>query len=124
MSSRWTDDIEALLEKFRFLQIMNKALEETYKQSDKEISKAPVPVTTNNNVQAVMPKNMVPNPEWFNRDWIKFENWWKEMQLFFKSNRVMETNDRITVILIYLRKDVVGIYIQKKVDGLDEELET
>ena len=50
MSSRWTDDIEALLEKFRFLQIMNKALEETYKQSDKEISKAPVPVTTNNNV--------------------------------------------------------------------------
>lgn len=46
------------------------------------------------------------------------------MQLFFKSNRVMETNDRITVILIYLRKDVVGIYIQKKVDGLDEELET
>ena len=74
MSSRWTDDIEALLEKFGFLQIMNKALEETYKQSDKEISKAPVPVTTNNNVQAVMPKNMVPNPEWFNRDWIKFEN--------------------------------------------------
>ena len=124
MSSRWTDDIEALLEKFRFLQIMNKALEETYKQSDKEISKAPVPVTTNNNVQAVMPKNMVPNPEWFNRDWIKFEDWWKEMQLFFKSNRVMETNDRITVILIYLREDVVGIYVQKKVDELDEELKT
>ena len=124
MSSRWTDDIEALLEKFRFLQIMNKALEETYKQSDKEISKAPVPVTTNNNVQAVMPKNMVPNPEWFNRNWIKFEDWWKEMQLFFKSNRVMETNDRITVILIYLREDVVGIYVQKKVDELDEELKT
>ena len=36
----------------------------------------------------------------------------------------METNDRITVILIYLREDVVGIYVQKKVDELDEELKT
>ena len=49
MISRWIDDIEILSEKFRFLQIMNKASQETYKQSDKEIFKALVPVTTNNN---------------------------------------------------------------------------
>ena len=46
-SSRQTDNIEVLSERLGFLQIINKALEETYKQSDKEISVAPVPATTN-----------------------------------------------------------------------------
>ena len=36
----------------------------------------------------------------------------------------METNDRITVILAYLRGDIAGIYTQKKLNELDEELET
>jgi len=36
----------------------------------------------------------------------------------------METNDRITVILAYLREDVVEIYTQKKLDELDKELGT
>ena len=34
----------------------------------------------------------------------------------------METDDRITVILAYLRGDVAEIYAQKKLDKLDEEL--
>ena len=36
----------------------------------------------------------------------------------------METDDRITVILACLRGGVVGIYAQKKLDELDEELGT
>ena len=36
----------------------------------------------------------------------------------------MKTNDRITVILARLRGGVAGIYAQKKLDELDEELET
>ena len=36
----------------------------------------------------------------------------------------METNNRITVILAYLRGDVAGIYAQKKLDKLDKETET
>jgi len=36
----------------------------------------------------------------------------------------METDDRITAILAHLRGGVVEIYIQKKLDELDEELET
>ena len=36
----------------------------------------------------------------------------------------METNDRITAILACLRGGVVGIYAQKKLDELDEELGT
>ena len=46
------------------------------------------------------------------------------MRLFFKSNRVMETNNRITAILACLRGGVARIYAQKKLNELDEELGT
>ena len=36
----------------------------------------------------------------------------------------METDDRITMILARLRGDIAGIYTQKKLDELDEELRT
>ena len=36
----------------------------------------------------------------------------------------METDDRIMAILVHLRGGVVGIYIQKKLNELDEELGT
>ena len=67
---------------------------------------------------------MVSDPGWFNGNRIKFENWWRGIQLFLKSNRVMETDNRITVILACLRRGLVGIYTQRKLDKLDEELET
>jgi len=43
------NDIEVLLEIFGSLQITNKVSEETYKQSDKEMSTAPALATTNDN---------------------------------------------------------------------------
>jgi len=46
------------------------------------------------------------------------------MRLFLKSNRVMETDDRITVILACLREGVADIYAQRKLDELDEEIKT
>ena len=46
------------------------------------------------------------------------------MRLFFKSNRIIKTDNKITVILVCLRGGVAGIYIQKKLDELDKELET
>jgi len=55
---------------------------------------------------------------------MKFEDWWRGIRLFLKSNRVIETSDRITVILAHLRGDVAGIYIQKKLNELDKELGT
>ena len=73
-SSRQIDDIEALLERLGSLQITNKALERKYKQFDKEISAALALVTMNNNEQAVISKNMVPDSEWFNRDRTKFKD--------------------------------------------------
>jgi len=36
----------------------------------------------------------------------------------------METNNRITAILAHFRRDVVDIYAQRKLDKLEEELET
>ena len=44
--------------------------------------------------------------------------------MFLKSNRVIETNNRITAILARLREGVAGIYIQKKLDELDKEIGT
>jgi len=117
------DDIKTLSERLGFLQITNKASEETYKWSDEEMSIVLALATINDNAQAIIPKSMVPDPEWFDEDWTKFEDWWREIWLFFKNNRVMETNDRITVILACLKGGIAGIYIQRKLDKLDKELE-
>ena len=89
------------------------------------MSTAPAPVVAmNENVQAGMPKNMVLDPGWFDSDQTKFEDWWREMRLFLKSNRVMKTDDRITVILAHLRGGVAGIYAQRKLNELDKETKT
>jgi len=44
--------------------------------------------------------------------------------LFLKSNQVMKIDNRITAILACLRGGVVGIYVQRKLNELDEELGT
>jgi len=84
------------------------------------MSTAPAPAV-NKNRQAEMPKNIIPDPGWFDSDQTKFEDWWRGIRLFLKSNRVMETNDRITAILAHLRGGIVGIYAQRKLDELDEK---
>jgi len=55
---------------------------------------------------------------------MKFEDWWRGIRLFLKSNRVIETDDRITAILAHLRGGVAGIYAQWKLDKLNKELGT
>ena len=124
-SSRQTDDIEALLERLGSLQITYEASTDD-EQTDTEMSVVPEPiaVTSQENIQAGLPKNMVPDPEWFDGDQTKFEDWWRGIRLFLKSNRVMETDDRITVILAHLRGGVVGIYAQRKLNELDKKLGT
>ena len=46
------------------------------------------------------------------------------MRLFLKSNRVIKTDNKIIAILAYLRGGVAGIYTQRKLNELDEELRT
>ena len=82
-----------------------------------------VPVNKNNE-QIGLSKNIVSDLEWSDGNRIKFEDWWREMRLFLKSNKVMEIDDRIITILTCLKEGVAGIYIQKKLDELDEETET
>jgi len=108
------------------LQITEEASNEYKQTTTEEMSVAPAPVAVANskNIQAEMPKNMVPDPRWFEGDRTKFEDWWRGIRLFLKSNRVMETDDRITAILACLRGSVAGIYAQKKLVKLDEELGT
>ena len=108
------------------MQITEEALDEYEQTTTEEMSVAPAPVAVadSENVQAGLPKNMVPDPGWFDGDWTKFEDWWRGTRLFLKSNRVLETDNRITAILAHLREGVAGIYAQKKLDELDKELGT
>ena len=109
MSSRRTNNIEALSKQLGSLQITEEASND-YKQINIEISVAPAPAAFNENIQVVMPKNIVPDPGWFDSDWTKFEDWWRGIQLFLKNNRVIETDNRIMAILAHLREDVASIY--------------
>ena len=126
MGSRRTNNLEVLSERLGSLKITDKTSNETSEQTDTEMSTAlaSMAIEISRNVSAGMPKNMVPDPGWFDGDRIKFEDWWRGIQLFFKSNRIIETNDRITAILARLRGGVAGIYAQKKLNELDEELGT
>jgi len=109
------------------LQINEEASTSKYEQTDTEMSEAQqatAAAAVSENVQAGLLKNMVPDPGWFDGDWSKFEDWWRGIRLFLKSNRVIETDNRITAILARLRGGVAGIYAQKKLDELDKELGT
>ena len=54
-----TNNIEALSERLRYLKITNEASSRTNKQLDEEMSVAPAPAFTNDNIQAIIPKSMV-----------------------------------------------------------------
>jgi len=73
---------------------------------------APIAVTSQEYRQTGLLKNMVPDPGWFDGDQTKFKDWWREIRLFLKSNRVIETDNRITAVLAHLRGGVAGIYVQ------------
>ena len=126
MSSRRTNEIEVLLEQLGFLQINEEASTDKYEPTDTEMSVAPalVAAAVSKNIQAELPKNMVLDPGWFDGDRLKFEDWWRGIRLFLESNRVNGTDNRITVILAYLRGGVAGIYAQKKLDELDKDNDT
>ena len=88
------------------------------------VAPATVAAVASENMQAGLPKSMVPDPGWFDGDRSKFEDWWREIRLFFKSNRVTRTDDRITAILAHFRGGVAGIYAQKKLDEFNEDNDT
>ena len=67
MSSRRTNDIEALSEQLGSLQITEEA-SNNYKQMDTEMSTALAPAISNENIQVGVPKNIVPDSGWFDGD--------------------------------------------------------
>ena len=62
MSSRRTNDIEALSELLGSLQINKEASTDEYELTDTEMSVAPVAAAVSENIQAGLLKNMVPDP--------------------------------------------------------------
>ena len=122
-SSRRTNNIETLLERLGSLQIIEE-ISNDYKQMNTEMLEVPAPAAISKNIQVGMLQNIILDPGWFDSDQMKFEDWWRGMRLFLKNNRIMETDDKITAILAYLREGVAGIYTQRKLDELDKELRT
>ena len=59
------------------MQINEEASTEEYEQTDTEMSVAPATTAAaaNENIQAGLPKNIVPDPGWFDGDRSKFEDW-------------------------------------------------
>ena len=108
------------------MQINEIASTDKYKPTDTEMSVvlATTAAAVSKNVQAGLLKNMVPDSGWFDSDRSKFEDWWRGIRLFLKSNRVNGIDNRITAILARLRGGVTGIYVQKKLDELDEDNST
>ena len=102
---------------------MNRSTEPATPETEDMLT-APAPAGYNKNVSTAMPKSMVPDPEWFDRDRTKFEDWWKEIRLFFKSNRVVAADDKITTVLAQFRESVAEIYVQRKIDKLEETEDT
>ena len=43
------------------------------------MSVAPAPVAISKDIQVGTPKNIVPDPGWFDSDQTKFEDWWRGM---------------------------------------------
>ena len=88
------------------------------------MSVAPAPasmeVIGQENGQAGLLKNMVLDPGWFDGNQTKFEDWWRGIYLFLKSNRVVAADKRITAVLAQLRGGVAGIYTQKKINKLED----
>ena len=64
-------------ERLGSLQINEEASTSNYEQKDTEISvaQATAAAAVSENIQAGLPKNMVPDPGWFDGDQSKFEDW-------------------------------------------------
>ena len=55
-----------------------------------------------------------------NEVWRLVEGIW----LFLKSNRVVAADNKITTVLVWLRGGIAGIYVQKKINKLEDEEDT
>jgi len=66
-----------LSEQLESLQITEEASSKYKQMETDEMLNAPAPVavTTSKNVQAEVPKNMVPDPGWFDGNRTKFKDW-------------------------------------------------
>jgi len=89
--------------------ISNRSIESATPETE-EMPTAPAPAGYNKNVSTMVPKSMVPDPGWFDGDRTKFEDWWRGIRLFLKSNRVVAADDKITAVLVRLRGGIAGIY--------------
>jgi len=102
--------------------VLNKNTEPTTSETDRMLmAPAQAPAVYN---ESIPTKTIVPDPGWFDENRTKFEDWWRRICLFLKSNRVVTANERITAVLARLRGSIAGIDAQKKIDELKDTDDT
>ena len=57
-------------------------------------------------------KSTVLEPEWFDRNKKGFEDWWKAMRLYLKTNRITGAEDKVTTVLSRFRGGTTGAFAQ------------
>ena len=97
-------------------------MEDTSDKTTEYIDKMLTAPANIQNEQVELLKSIVLNLGQFDGNKTKFKNQWRGIILFLKSNRVTVTDDRIIAILANLRRNIAGIYTQKKLNELDEEI--
>jgi hypothetical protein len=69
-------------------------------------------------------KSLVPEPGYFDGNRKKFDDWWRSMVLYLRSNKIDEADQKITAVISRLRGGTAGIYAQGKLEELEENDDT
>jgi len=94
------ESLEKILGSLRITEdnVSNRSTEPVTSET-KEMLTAPAPAVYNKNVLTAMPKSIVSDLGWFDGNRTKFKDWWREIRLFLKSNKVVAADNKITAVL-------------------------
>jgi len=57
-------------------------------------------------------KSTVPEPGWFNGNRKGFEDWWRAMRLYLKTNRITGAENKVTAVLSRFHRRTAGAFAQ------------
>jgi hypothetical protein len=61
-------------------------------------------------------KSLVPDPGSFDRNWDKFNNWWRGIQLFLNFHKIKKAHDRVIATVARMKGGTAGYFANKWTD--------
>ncbi len=104
-------------------------LGETFEGIEGQQPEEPTMSTENtDNTLVTMPthsvKSFVPEPQWFNGDRSKFDDWWRAMKLYLRFNKITAAEDKAIAVLSRLRDGTAGPFAAMKLKQIEENEDT